>query len=242
MSQTDKAKLFMNEITDRTQQEQMLEESCMKQCRIELATEDGVKFISKLEGTFWRATQEIYVQLNPECEVNLQPGVRYKATVLGGNNVLGLVVTVKELTDKVIKLNYPEKVFKINRREAFRFQIPGGYQITAEIIIKGKKYFASVVDISVEGVGLWVSHDLWKAGTKIDQIVFKLENKEVYSGGEVKVVFPMEFNKDKGFKIGVQLIKPASGSQTIIVNYMNRYLSQYAKKLTDNYNVTVTKR
>lgn len=241
MSQ-EKPKTFMNEISDRAQQEQMLDESCTKKCRIELATDDGVKFISKLEGTFWRNTQEIYVQLNPECETVLTPGVRYKATVLGGNTVLGLIVTVKEITEKVIKLNYPEKVFKINRREAFRFQIPGGYQITAEIMIKGKKYFASVVDISVEGLGLWVNHDLWKPGTKMDQITFKLENKEVYSGGEVKVMFPMEFNKDKGFKIGIQLIKPASGSQTIIVNYMNRHLSQYAKKLTDNYSVNVTKR
>ena len=234
--------IFMTEITDKVQQEQMLEEVCMKKCRIEISTNDGVKFISNLEGTFWRNTQEIYVQFNPESEVYLTPGVKYKATILGGNTVVGLIVTVKEITDKVIKLNYPEKVFKINRREAFRFQIPGGYQITAEVTIGGKKYFASVVDISVEGVGLWVNHDLWKVGTKMDQIFFKLENKEIYSNGEVKVIFPMEFNKDKGFKVGIKLIKPASGSQTIIVNYMNRHLSQYAKNLNNNYNTSVTKR
>jgi hypothetical protein len=98
------------------------------------------------------------------------------------------------------------------------------------------------VDISVEGVGLWVNHDLWKVGTKMDQIFFKLENKEIFSNGEVKVISPMEFNKDKGFKVGIKLIKPASGSQTIIVNYMNRHLSQYAKNLNNNYNTSVTKR
>lgn len=234
--------IFMTEITDKSQKEQMLEEVCVKKCRIEISTNDGVKFISNLEGTFWKASQEIYVQFNPESEIHITPGVKYKATILGGNTVLGLVVTVKEVTDKVIKLNYPEKVFKINRREAFRFQIPGAYQITAEILSEGKKYFATVVDVSVEGVGLWVNHELFKVGMKMDQIFFRLENKEVFSSGEVKVIFPMEFNKDKGFKVGVKLIKPAQGSQTIIVNYMNRHLSQYAKNLNNNLNLSVTKR
>jgi c-di-GMP-binding flagellar brake protein YcgR len=234
--------IFMNEITDRLQQEQMLEEGCMKKCKIEIATPEGAKFISTLEGTFWRTSQELYVQLNPDSNVVLAPGIKYKATILGGNTIIGLVVEVKEITEKVIKLNYPEKVFKINRREAFRFQIPGAYQITAEIMLGGRKYYASLVDISVEGVGLWVNHDLWKVGTTIDQITFKLDNKEIYSSAEVRVVFPMEFNKDKGFKVGVKLVKPASGSQTTIVNYINRNVSQYAKKLTDNYNVTVAKK
>lgn len=220
----------MNQISDIPTQEKLIEEVCLKKSRIEISTPEG-KFISKLEGTFWRQDQEIYMELNPENSCTLQPGVKYKATVLGNNLILGLIVSIKELGEKVIKLNFPEKVFKINRREAFRFAIPTAYQIPVELNIQGKKHSAILYDVSVEGIAIWVPQDLWPVGTKIDQLYFKLESKEIWSQGEIKVFVPLELHKKKGFKVGIKLIKCTPGCQTHIVSYMNRYLSQYAKKI-----------
>lgn len=78
---------------------------------------------------------------------------------------------------------------------------------------------------------MWLDLEHLKVGEKIQQVYFKLENKEVYASGEVKVCFPFEYCKKKGFKVGIKLEKIASGGQTFIINYMNRHLSQYAKKI-----------
>jgi c-di-GMP-binding flagellar brake protein YcgR len=221
--------IFMNEISDRHTQEQYLDEVCSRQCRIEISTDEG-KFISDLEGTFWRSEGKIYVKAAPSS-IALKVGTKYKATILGNNLILGILTSIKEINDKIIKLNYPEKVFKINRREAFRFKIPGAYQIPVTLVTTNNKKFDGVLfDISVEGVGVWINTDSLPVGTKFSQVYFKLETKEIYAIGEIKVVFPLELNKKKGFKVGIKLDKFSQGGQGSIVSYMNRHLSQYAKK------------
>lgn len=138
--------IFMNEVSDPNLQIQILEEMCAKLSKVEFAVGEQ-KFFSSLEGTIWKTEKEIYVKLNPESEVQLKTGETYKATILGSGQVLGLIVSVKEINDKVIKLDFPKKVFKINRREAFRFNIPTAYDIPVSVVIGSKKITARLHDI-----------------------------------------------------------------------------------------------
>lgn len=221
--------IFITEITEEHIITSLIEECATKQVRVEIAVGDQ-KYPTKFSGKFFSSFKEMEI-IAPD-NVTLSAGQNYKATVFADNQVFGMVVQfIKQEVNQLI-VSYPSKFFKINRREAFRFKIPSAYEIPVTVVVDNQSYEGRLFDLSLDGAGIWFrTQPNFKSGQNIQQVFFKLDNKEIYSLGEIKVCFPLENQKVMGVKIGVKMLKMEHQCQTHIMNYMNRHLSQYAKKI-----------
>lgn len=221
--------IFMTEISDKTAISAIIEECCMKQCRIEIVV-DEVKYTSKFNGIYFLSFLEMEISKIPE--VSWSENKNYKATIFTDNQVFGMICEFKKESTSGLVFSLPSKFFKINRREAFRFKIPSAYDIGVEVVVNNKKYMGRLMDISLDGVGLFFPNKFnFEVGNKASSISFKIDGKEIYSLGEIKVILDTEAFKTKGFKVGWRLEKISGQGQTHIMNYINRNLSQYAKKI-----------
>ena len=211
--------LFMNEITDTLTKNQILESFSYSQAKLSI---DLPKIDTKFVGDFNKATQCL------ELAANIDPNLELKATVYANDQLFG--VTFNTLAENKIKII---KLFKINRREAFRYKIPQAYDIKIKISNETKLIQKSLklYDISVEGLGLKLEPGLnLKVGDKV-YLEFMINQKEVSGEGEVKGIFKIKEGKEDIMKIGIKFKKMSHFSAGYITSYINQQVSQYSKKI-----------
>ncbi len=223
------SQIYMNEISDLIQKKETFELCVLKKSRIEINLNND-KIIGFLEIC---ELNRFAIKLISSNNVEFKND-SYKATVYTDAKLFGLVFNFLKKDGELFWFSYPDKLFSINRRETFRFKIPTGYQVDVGFIINNSNFEGSVLDISLEGAGILISldkKDKFKVGDLISNIHIKLENKEIYAFGEIRSITEYATNQKKGIKLGIKFTKIQNQYQTCIMNYMNRHLSHYSKKL-----------
>ncbi len=148
----------------------------------------------------------------------------FKATFLG-------------IDEAGFKYSFPEKVFKVQRRKDFRFQIPVGHVLRAEFDdpLGTEKLRPKILDISAGGISLIVSDAeevIFSMGMVIKDVVFTVKNRKITVDCEVRHKRAMpESSRQVGHKIGLQYVGIKSGDAQHIAGYVNeesrKYLSRF---------------
>jgi hypothetical protein len=136
------------------------------------------------------------------------------------------VFCFKGYYSKRVENNYEfrlgDKVYRVQRRKGFRYQLPRGYEID---VVLGKEQFP-LGDISAEGLSFFVNKDKnieYKAGQKIDSMFFYLRQRRVEVEATVQHLSPYQRSpKESGIKVGVAFNKISEAD----TDYLSMYITE----------------
>lgn len=211
--------LFMSEISDPISKVQTLESFSYGQSKVII---ESLNLSSNFLSNFSKENFKM------KLSSNLDPSLELKATVYANDQMYG--ITFKTLGGNEITI---EKLFKINRREAFRYKIPQGYEIKVKVSndLKTTTKNLKLYDLCVEGIGLKLEPGLnLKAGDKVF-IEFSLNSKDITAEGEVRGIFKLKEGKEDILKIGIKFKKVSHFGAGYITSFINQKVSQYSKKI-----------
>lgn len=135
--------------------------------------------------------------------------------------------------DGGLKFGLPQKIFKVQRRKDFRFQIPQGHVLRVEfedLLDSTKTLRPKVLDISAGGLAFIVDETeeaLFTQGLKIRNIQFQVKGRKITAHGEVRHKRPLPpESQQTGYKVGVIFLdlKPADHQ------YISAYVLEESRK------------
>jgi hypothetical protein len=141
--------------------------------------------------------------------------------------------------DGGLKFSLPEKVFKVQRRQYFRFQIPEGHVLRVEFddpIDPAKKMQPKVLDISAGGLAFLVGETeepLFPVGTVLKNVTFTIRGRKFQVDAEVRHKHEMpDHGRFKGHKVGVLFAAMSAADNQHLVAYVfeesRKYFSRFA--------------
>ncbi len=113
-----------------------------------------------------------------------------------------------------------DKVYRVQRRKGFRYQIPRGYEINVQI----EKDSFPLNDLAPEGLSFFVEEGSPKefvANQKIPKLSFYLRQRRVEVGGVVQHLSEMQRGpKEKGIKVGIHLDRISESDAEFLSMYI----------------------
>ncbi|MGE0615201.1 MAG: flagellar brake protein [Bacteriovoracia bacterium] len=146
----------------------------------------------------------------------------------------------KDINQEGLAFEYPEQIYKVQRRKDFRMPVPDGYAIKIEVedpLFPENKLQKKVYDISAGGISFIVKTDeeaMFTVGLKLRNIRFQVRSRDIKCDAEVKHIKMMTNTRDAkppGVKIGLQLqnLKPADAQHiaSYVFEESRKYFSRF---------------
>ncbi len=143
-----------------------------------------------------------------------------------------------DFEENSMKFQLPEKVFKVQRRQNQRFQIPEGYLLKvqfADPLKLGQKLTRKIYDLSASGVAFIIEsgdEPIYLKDLILYEFTFTVKTRTITVEAEVKHVSHLpESSKIRGSKVGVQFrnIKAADAQHLALYVFdeSRRYFSKF---------------
>lgn len=159
----------------------------------------------------------------------LAPG-KYTVTVYSDQSLYGAQVDVTACEGNKISLGPINNLYKINRRESFRFTFPDMENWFISLFFSYKLNKFRIYDLSSDGLSFEVPESfLVKTGDLIPQVTFNLQGVEFKADIEVRGAFPHKTKKGVK-KVGVKFLKIHQGHKWQLTNFVTSCAIKYLKK------------
>lgn len=138
---------------------------------------------------------------------------------------------------QALTFQYPQEIFKIQRRKNFRLPIPDGYVVKVEFtdpILPSHRLSRRVHDISAGGLSFVTPLDeepLFRAGTKLTATAFKLKGKDIQAECEVRHTRELKGSKTPSLKVGCEFTQIRPGDSQHIAAYVFEESRKYLTNL-----------
>lgn len=218
------------QITSAQLQLEILSQWVIEKCRTQV--ELPVPFTSFISGPFVEAYPFLYIHIPDDYNSSL---------LLNQADISVLVYTDSfmyqakcrplSLEGGKLKCHIPHELYKLNRREAYRYKLGLLQKVSAEFLLGHEKLTFPLSDISVDGLGVLLPTALSSRVSLNTFAPLELKFKDRAINLEVEFRSLLSTCNPEQLKLGIRINKFPPGAQSFISNFINSARVQTLKKV-----------
>ena len=216
----EKSPIYTTQVTNELEIKDSWAKFFFSESRIDLLTTRGV-----VKGSLIKGENGASLLNSPP----ISPG-KYTVTVYSDQNLYGAQIDVTSYSEGKASFGSINNLYKINRRESFRFTFPDSENWFISLFFSYKLNKFRIYDLSSDGLSFEVPESfLVKTGDLIPQVTFNLQGVDFKADIEVRGAFPHKTKKGIK-KVGVKFIKIHQGHKWQLTNFVTSCAIKYLKK------------